>query len=750
MKRLWIDIETFSPVDIRNGTDNYSRAAELLLFAYAPDNASARVWDATREPMPADLKAALADQTLPLVAHNARFEASVLDQLGYGIAPSRWRCTMAKALAHGLPGALETLCAIFKIDDDKAKLKDGKALVRLFCCPQKFKNTLRKEQFPDTKAHRAAVAAAREKWAGRATRESHPEEWARFVDYCRLDVEAMREVAALIPNWNYKGTELELWHLDQAINQRGVPIDMALVQAALETADRVKADLADEAHELTDGAIAATTQRDALLSILNGVYDLGLEDLRASTVEGLLKSDLPLPGEVIALLNNRLAASSTSVAKYRAFAKLTGPDGRLRNTLQFCGASRTGRWAGRGVQLQNLPRPSLKQQAIDRGIEDVKAGVADLVLARPMELLQSAVRGCIVAPAGKKLVVADLSNIEGRTLAWLAGEEWKLQAFRDFDTCLGADGNWYTGDQLRDAALARRPIVLELDRKGEPKRKGFDLYALAYAKAFRITPEAVLENKATGDGSMRQIGKVMELALGYEGGVGAFVTFALAYGIDLDDMAAKALSSIPQRVREEAERAYEWAVKQKRTFGMAKDTYVVCDSFKRLWREAHPKTAVFWKALQTAFVNAISAPGSVHYARDIRVTMAGKWVRMTLPSGRSLCYPSPKLDDNNRISYMGVNQYSRQWSRLHTYSGKLAENATQAAARDIIAAAIPAVERAGYEIVSLVHDEDITVTPDTPEFNEDHLAAIMAQNPAWAAGLPLAAAGFSAYRYRKD
>jgi DNA polymerase len=402
------------------------------------------------------------------------------------------------------------------------------------------------------------------------------------------------------------------------------------------------------------------------------------------------------------------------------------------------------------VQLQNLPRPSLKQKAIDTGIEDVKADAADLIHAKPMELLQSAVRGCIVAPPGRKLVVADLSNIEGRMLAFLAGEEWKLQAFRDFDTCLGADGRWYAGDELRDAALARRPIVLELDRKGEPKRKGHDLYALAYAKAFRITPEAVMENKASGDGSMRQIGKVMELALGYEGGVGAFVTFALAYGIDLDDMAVKALSSIPQRVREEAERAYEWAVKQKRTFDMAKDTYVVCDSFKRLWREAHPKTAVFWKALQTAFVNAISAPGSVHYARDIRVTMSGKWVRMILPSGRSLCYPSPKLDDNNRISYMGINQYSRQWSRLHTYSGKLAENATQAAARDIIAAAMPSVEQAGYEIVSLVHDEDITIAHDTPEYNADHLAALMASNPPWAVGLPLAAAGYEAYRYRKD
>lgn len=406
--------------------------------------------------------------------------------------------------------------------------------------------------------------------------------------------------------------------------------------------------------------------------------------------------------------------------------------------------------SGRGVQLQNLPRPTLKQKAIDRGIGDIKAGIADLVYDKPMELLQSAIRGVIVAPPGDKLVVSDLSNIEGRVLAWLAGEEWKLQAFRDFDTCLGTDGNWYTGDQLRDAALARQPIALELDRKGEPTRKGHDLYALAYAKAFGISPEAVMENKRTGDGSMRQIGKVMELALGFEGGVGAFVTFALVYGIDLDDMAARALDAIPRGTRADAERAWEWAGKQNRTYGMAHDTYVVCDSFKRLWREAHPNTAAFWKALQRGFTHAILAPGSVQNAGRVRVVKSGAWVRMVLPSGRALCYPSAKLTAEDKIVYQGVNQFTRKWTTIHTYSGKLSENVTQAAARDVIAANLPAIEQAGYRLHSLVHDEDITSAPDTPEFNEDHLSGLLSTNPDWAAGLPLAAAGFSAYRYRKD
>jgi len=728
MKRLWIDLETWGNVDIKNGTDNYARGTEIMLFAYAFDDGPVAVWDLTTDaPMPADLKAALADQSLQIVAHNAAFEQAVLNFHGYGIAPSRWRCTMALALAHGMPGSLDKLCAIFKVDDDKAKLKEGKELVRLFCCPRPKNMKLR-----------------------RATRQTHPEQWVTFVEYCGNDVSAMREVAKTIPNWNYKGRELELWLLDQKINMRGVPIDTALVDMALLTADRVKQTLADETFDITNGDLKATTQRNALLEMLRDTYGLDIDNLRASTVEKFLKyQGDDVPPVVVELLENRLSASSTSVSKYKSFAKLTGPDGRLRNTLQFCGASRTGRWAGRGVQLQNLPRPTLKQKVIDAGIEAIKADCADLIYDNTMALLQSSVRGCIVASPGKKLVVADLSNIEGRMLAFLAGEQWKLDAFADFDTCKGADGNWYSGDQQRDAALACRPIILARDKKGEPIRKGYDLYALAYAKAFNISPEAVMENKKSGDGSMRQIGKVMELALGYAGGVGAFVTFALAYGIDLDAMAEQAYANIPARILMEAEGMWEWSCRQKRTYGMAQRTFVVCEAFKRLWREAHPATASLWKDLENAFRAAILTPGTEHIVRSLVVEKKGSWVRIRLPSGRYLCYPSARLR-NDDIYYQGVNQYTRQWAAIGTYSGKLVENATQAAARDVIAWNMPSIEAAGYEILSTVHDEDITDAPDTPEYNPDHLSALLATNPPWAKGLPLAAAGFEGYRYRKD
>lgn len=670
---LWLDLETYSATPIKHGTDNYSRDTEITLFAYSLNDGPVRVWDCTTgAPIPADLARWLADEEIVLVAHNAAFEQAVLGVHGYRLPIARWRCTMAQALAHSLPGALEKLCSIFNVDDDLAKLKDGKALVKLFCMPQGFKHTLKREDFDTPKAFRAAVQALRDAWPGRATRHTHPEEWARFVHYCANDVESMRAVQKSMPNWNYGGAELELWHLDQRINQRGVPIDVDLIRGAIITADRTKATLAAETVELTDGTIGATTQRNALLELLNGHYALNLPDLRAATVERLLKSDVDLPPVVTSLLQNRLAASSTSVSKYEAFDRLTGPDGRLRNTLQFCGAMRTGRWAGRGVQLQNLPRPVLKQKVIDAGIEAIKLDCADLIYDNPMELLSSAVRGCIIPTGGNKLVVADLSNIEGRMLAWLSGETWKLKAFADYDTCLGTDGNWYSGDQIRDAVLAGRPIDLKLDKKGEPTRKGHDLYALAYAKAFQITPEAVMENKKNGDGAMRQVGKVMELACGFQGSVGAFATFAIAYGIDLDEMARNAISSIPRDVLEAAYRSYKWAMEKGRDYGMREQTYKVCFSFVRMWRTAHASTSAYWPAVENAVRSAILNPNREYVVGKCRVKKTGTWLRIVLPSGRTLCYPAPRLEgENEKISYMGVNQFTRQWCRLHTYGGKL-------------------------------------------------------------------------------
>jgi hypothetical protein len=261
-------------------------------------------------------------------------------------------------------------------------------------------------------------------------------------------------------------------------------------------------------------------------------------------------------------------------------------------------------------------------------------------------------------------------------------------------------------------------------------------------------PDAVAFKK-TGDGSMRQIGKVRELALGYEGGVGAFITFGAAYSIDLDAMAEQAFDSIPPAVRQDAARAFDWAERNKRTYGLAQRTYIVCDAFKRLWRAAHPEVSSWWKELEDTARRAIAQPGVTLACRRVKFRRDGAWLRVALPSGRALCYPSPQILED-KVTYMGTNQYSRKWQRLKTYGGKLAENITQAASRDVLASSMPPIEAAGYAIVLSVHDELITEAPDSPEFSADHLASLMATTPKWADGLPLAAAGFEAYRYKKD
>ncbi|HIF6757395.1 TPA: DNA polymerase I [Serratia marcescens] len=702
MQKLWLDLETFCETPIKNGTHAYAEGVEIMLFAWAIDDGPVSVHDFTADQhLPAQLLAALGDENVLIYAHNSHFDRTMLHhalqrQLPGVVAGGveRWRDTMVKALAHGLPGALGALCEVLNVDTDKAKDKAGKQLIQLFCKPRPKNSKLR-----------------------RATAKSHPVEWQRFVEYAGLDIHAMRAVDAKLPNWNYQGAELALWHRDQKINDRGVCVDVELAEAAISAVGDEQQRLAELTQAMTDGEVQAATQRDAMLRHILEAFGVDLPDMQKSTLERRI-NDPDLPAPLRELLTIRLAACTTSTSKYKALMKGVSSDGRLRGTLQFCGASRTGRWAGRLFQPQNLPRPTLDQEQIDQGIEALKLGVADLVFDNIMELTSSALRGCIMAPPGKKLVVSDLSNIEGRFLAWLAGEEWKLQAFRDYDNVIGTDEN------------------------GEPIRAGHDLYKLAYARAFNMTPEDV-------DKAMRQIGKVMELGLGFGGGVAAFVTFALVYGLDLEDLADAALPNIPIAIQREAQSWWQASVKQKKTYGLSERVFITCDSLKRLWRNAHPETVSLWSELENAVRRAIAQPGKQFNCRRLKVRKDGSWLRIALPSGRVVCYPGAAIVKGD-ITYMGVNPYSRKWQRLKTYGGKLVENITQAGARDVLAGNMPAIEARGYEIVLTVHDEVITEAPDKDFYFHDQLNRLLATNPSWAPDLPLNAGGFEAYHYRKD
>lgn len=698
MKLLWCDLETFSTVPINCGTHRYAEEAEVMLWAYAIDNGPIKVWDVTTgSPMPADLQACLDDDECMTVWHNgAMFDLVVLAHaMDIHIPLTRVHDTLVQALSHSLPGSLGDLCEILRVPTDKAKDKAGKQLVQLFCKPR-----------PATSK------------STRATRLTHPVEWSKFVSYAGSDVEAMREVYQRMPKWNLNATELALWRIDQAINRRGMTMDVELARAALAAVDAAQIELKRRTKELTNGVVQAATQRDALLAHLLAEYGVALPDLQMSTIERRIQ-DPDLPIAMRELLAVRLQASTTSTSKYKTLLKAVSKDGRLRGTKQFNGASRTGRWAGRLFQPDNLPRPTLEQEDIDLGIDALKLGVADLLFENVMQLTSSSIRGCIVAPRGKKLVVADLANIEGRDQAWLAGEAWKLRAFRDYDTIIGYDA------------------------KGKAIRKGHDLYKLAYSKSFGIKPDDVSSDQ-------RQVGKVQELALGYEGGVGAFLTFAAAYSIDLEDMADRAYSAVPSEILEEAAGMLSWTKKQKRpTFGLSDQAWIVCESFKRGWRYGHPNISQMWGDLAENVRAAIGNPGTTFHCRMLKIRRDGNWLRIGLPSGRALCYPSPQVEDGT-ITYMGTNQYTRKWSRLKTYGGKLFENVCQAVARDVMAHNMPAIEDAGYQIVLSVHDELICEAPDSDEFNADHLASLLAANPPWAPDMPLAAAGFETYRYKKD
>ena len=683
---LFLDLETYSAEPIRNGTYKYAENAEILLFAYARNDEPARVIDLVNQPfMRINIDQLLGWADI-IVAHNSMFDRSVLRYNGfddYTIHVDKWQDTMVQALSLSLKSSLSDLCDIFELDADHAKDKDGKRLIQLFCKP------LGKNRKLD-----------------RATRETHPEDWAKFIEYARLDVEAMRTIYRKMPDWNFKGNELALWHLDQTINDRGVCIDTELVESALSAIDREKVRLADESSRLTNGNVDSTTQRDQVLKHLLKNFGIELLDLQKSTVETLL-NDGALPEQVKEILRNRQQASTSSTAKYQTLANAVNSDGRLRGTLQFNGASRTGRWSGRTFQPQNLPRPSLDNDTIEHGIDLLKLGAVDLLTDNIMELTSSAIRGCIVAPQGKKLVVTDLSNIEGRVQAWLAGESWKLKAFAEYDA-----------------------------------GTGHDLYKLAYAKSFSIKPEDVSK-------AQRQIGKVQELALGYQGGVGAFIAMASAYGIDLDQLAEQVYPTLPKSVIEKSTSTLAWVTENNGKPDMLPRTWVAIDGLKVMWREAHSHINALWADLDSNVRQAINNKGVTYRVGKLAIRRDGMWLRIRLPSGRYLCYPNPVIKDNT-IFYKGINQYLRKWQAISSYGGKFFENICQAVARDVLASNMSLIEAAGYEIVLTVHDEVICEAPNTADFNADHLSQLLSTVPPWAEGLPLSSGGFESLRYKKD
>ena len=736
-KHLFIDHESFSAADLKKcGAYAYAEhpTTEIMLTTYAFDDGPVYCYDATDGgPMPRDLRRALRmfakgytgdDGPRMVGANYLMFDRLLLRECwGYDITPRNIIDTMVLAFRHALPGSLAAQCEVLGVSEDLAKDKAGKALIQRFCKPTPKNYKVR-----------------------RYDRATHPQEWRQFVAYAKSDITAMREVFHRIPTWGNSAFEDEVLAVDQLINDRGFYVDAALAEAAIAAVKRHKAELQAEAAEkwgkgLTGAAFIP------LLQELAPAFDV--PNAQKSTLNDLL-SDEDLPDDARTLIEMRLGASSTASTKYNPLLLGLSRDGRRRGCIQYGGASRTLRFAGKGFQPQNLARGYFSGEELNAGIEMLLKGRAHW-LYDVSKLTASTVRGCIVPTPGNKLVVADYSNVEGRGLAWLAGEGEALATFR----------------------------------------AGTDIYKVLASTMFKVSYDDVTKDQ-------RQIAKAAVLGLGYGGGVNAFLTFAKNLGLDLHQLADDMDGSFPDHIWAAARKGFEYAriqEKNKRGFAgkkperpsydLPKKVWLTCDSIKRMYREANPAIARFWRELDDGVMLAVKNPGKVYWAgaavrangdKAIKITrtftrddegkkVPGWWLKLELPSGRVLSYPGVGIsvekvieeDDREgerpeyreRVRYMGQNQTTRQWQKIYTYGGKLAENVTQALCRDMLAFALVNVERSGWPIVLHVHDEIVTDVPNEPQYSAAELERLMCQLPVWAKGFPLAAEGAEMMRYAK-
>lgn len=568
-----------------------------------------------------------------------------------------------------------------------------------------------------TKPRRGEVA--------RYTPENSPDKFATLYAYCKTDVLAERSIDRLVPELS--PSEQEIYWLDQKINDRGIAVDLHTVAQVKRLIEEYKAELEKEMLALTG---LKPTQRDKLADWVRANGWPQLSDMQAETIKAHIL-DPRLPAKVKRPLLLYSTYGMKAVSKYDTIEEMICADGRLHGMFLYHAAN-TGRWSSTGVQLHNLFRPVIEPEEVETAFDILpweSLGMLRSAFPKtdPLKVLGSCIRGVLVAPPGKKLVFPDFSGVEARYNAWLWKEEWKLKAFREFDAGTGPD-----------------------------------LYKIAYARSFHIEVEAVTKPQ-------RQIGKVMELALGYEGGVGAFTTMAQTYGINLRQLADAAFATLPEDARASAE--WMWGKFGAKT-GLPHDIYVTCDGLKYLWRQAHPRIRQGWKDLRSAAELAVQNKGTIYKAAGTRcmfkvVEYKGhEWLCMLLPSGRMIRYFSPRWKVPERpegndfydevvegeLRYFGVDTYTRQYTETSTYGGKLDENAVQGGCADILRAALtrldlsPLVNK--YDLVGHVHDEPIAEVDENANV-EAEVRALLCAPMRGLEGLPLAIDQHVARRYRK-
>lgn len=608
MTTLYIDIETYSTTDIKRGVYRYSEDPEFLVLmaAWAIDDDPTQVAIGHEEI--ASIPHLLDGSNVVVrVAHNAQFERVCLSRLaslpvGSYLPPEAWEDTMALMAEWGYPQSLE--------DGAKAlgaEPKDGagKDLIRWFCQPARNG----KRRLP----------------------EDHPEKWAAFVEYCRQDVDTMRDMhKRLLAKHGAWPTEQErqVWIADQKVNDRGITVDLELAAHAVEAASANTEEAKAEARAIT--GVENPNSPAQLLGWFGGL----LPDLKAGTVRDALARD-DLTADQRRVLELRQGMALTAHKKFQVALDAASPDGRLRGGFRFFGAH-TGRWAGRGLQFQNMPRAGFESEVEqDAALLDLRLG-----LGADPHTLKALVRPMLVGP----FTVCDYSAIEARVVAWLAGESWALEAFAE----------------------------------------GRDIY--------------VETANRMGGGMGRKEGKVAVLALGYNGGVGS-----------LRAMGGDALGgeAVLQRIVDQ-------------------------------WRGANRQIVRLWGRLERAFYYGGQAGDRLTVEAD------GSDRLVRLPSGRAVVYHQVRAGRDGRLSFQDP---KLRW-RTETYGGRLVENVTQAVARDVLGAALVRLVEEGHRVVGHVHDE--VIVESSPESSLEAIRQVMVTPTEWSDGLPLAAAGYSCGRYRKD
>lgn len=650
MRELGIDIETYSSNDLVNcGVYKYVEAPDftILLFAYSVDGGPVVCVDfAMGEKLPDDVFAALTDPDVIKTAFNAAFERICISVYFFGgklLDPKQWRCTMVLAARMGLPLSLGQCGEVLHLAE--GKMTEGKALIRYFSVPGK-----------NGKRHLPSDA---------------PDKWDTFKKYNIRDVEVEQAIKKKVQRLIPADFDEELYVADQEINDRGVKIDRTLVDAAARFDDEYKAQLLAEAQQLT--GMENPNSPAQIKEYIKKTTGFTVETLNKGNLDTLDEKLIywPKAQRVIAI---RREMGKTSNKKYEAMQKCVCKDGRIHGLLQFCGAARTGRWAGRLVQVQNLPQNHLVSLDFARSL--VRQGDLDefeMNYANVTQVLSELIRTAFVAEPGKTFHVCDFSAIECRVIAWLASEDWVLDVFR-------SNG---------------------------------DIYCANASKMFKVPVEKHGQNA-----QLRQKGKIATLALGYGGGVSA-----------LEAMGGSKLGLTEDEERE----------------------------IVKLWRDSNPRIVRMWAVIEKAAITAIKTGESVTVYRNIVIGKRWGMLTITLPSGRTICYPRAEVEteyndgwrgDHDIIEYEGLNQTTKKWGKVRTYGGKLTENIVQAVARDILGIVILRAKAEGLNIVFHIHDEIIVEA--TPDQTLADVEALFSKPIDWCRDLPLKGAGYTTPYYLKD